>query len=95
MVVRFPLNKELAMSSPRIVGQNIDTFIGNARLSGEFPDDLAGQLEDLKRRSQEAEEDIPTLWHFAGERSSSSSHMGRDDSGSGFCIRPVFMSMWG
>jgi hypothetical protein len=53
--------------TPSIVGQNIDTFIGNARLTGDFPDDLAAQLEDFKRRSQEAEEDLPTLWQFAGE----------------------------
>jgi hypothetical protein len=25
---------------PHLVGQNIDTFIGNARVNGEFPDDL-------------------------------------------------------
>jgi hypothetical protein len=50
-----------------LVGQNIDTFIGNARVNGEFPDRLAAQLEDLKRRSQEAEEDLPTPWQFAGE----------------------------
>jgi hypothetical protein len=53
--------------APYLVGQNIDTFIGNARITGEFPDGLAGQLEDLKRRSQEAEEDLPTSWQFAGE----------------------------
>ena len=52
------------MPHPHLVGQNIDTFIGNARIDGDFPDDLAGQLENLKRRSQEAEEDMP---HFAGE----------------------------
>src|SRR5262245_51074219 len=52
---------------PSIVGQNIDTFIGNARVSGDFPDKLADQLEDLKRQSQEAEEDLPTPWRFAGE----------------------------
>src|SRR5262245_42528433 len=52
---------------PSIVGQNIDTFIGNARVSGDFPDKLADQLEDLKRQSQEAEEDLPTPWQFAGE----------------------------
>jgi hypothetical protein len=49
------------------VGQNIDTFIGNARVGGEFPEALADQLDDLKRRSQEAEEDLPTPWQFAGE----------------------------
>jgi hypothetical protein len=52
---------------PHLVGQNIDTFIGNARVNAEFPDELAAQLEDLKRRSQEAEEDLPTPWQFAGE----------------------------
>jgi hypothetical protein len=26
---------------PHLVGQNIDTFIGNACVKGEFPDDLA------------------------------------------------------
>src|SRR5690348_2207924 len=55
------------MSSPHLVGANIDTFIGNARLTGDFPDDLAAHLEELKRRSQEAEEDLPTTWQFAGE----------------------------
>jgi hypothetical protein len=29
------------MPSPRLVGANIDTFISNARLGGDFPDDLA------------------------------------------------------
>jgi hypothetical protein len=53
--------------APRIVGANIDTFIGDARLNGAFPDGLADQLEDLKRRSQEAEEDLPAPWQFAGE----------------------------
>jgi hypothetical protein len=53
--------------APHLVGQNIDTFIGNARVNGDFPDELAAQLEELKRRSQEAEEDLPTLWQFAGE----------------------------
>ena len=53
--------------SPAIVGANIDTFIGNARVNGEFPDALAAHLEDLKRRSQEVEEDLPTSWRFAGE----------------------------
>jgi len=53
--------------TPQIVGQNIDTFIGNARVNADFPDELAAQLEDLKQRSQEAEEDLPTPWRFAGE----------------------------
>ncbi len=55
------------MSHPQLVGQNIDTFIGNARINVDFPDALADHLEDLKRQSQEAEEDQPTLWQFAGE----------------------------
>jgi hypothetical protein len=55
------------MATPMLVGANIDTFIGNARLGGEFPEGLAGQLEDLKRQSQEAEEDLATPWRFAGE----------------------------
>jgi hypothetical protein len=55
------------MSSPVLVGAKIDTFIGNARLNGDFSDALAEQLEDLKRRSQEAEDDLPTPWQFAGE----------------------------
>ncbi len=53
--------------APHLVGQNIDTFIGNARVNGDFPDVLAAQLEELKRRSQDTEEDLPTLWQFAGE----------------------------
>jgi hypothetical protein len=55
------------MADPTLVGANIDTFIGNARLRGDFPDALAAQLEELKRRSQDAEEDLPTSWRFAGE----------------------------
>jgi hypothetical protein len=49
------------------VGANIDTFIGNARVSGDFPEELAAHLEELKRQSQDAEEDLPTPWRFAGE----------------------------
>jgi hypothetical protein len=55
------------MPSAGIVGANIDTFIGNARLSSDFPDELAAHLEDLKRQSQDVEEDLPTPWQFAGE----------------------------
>jgi hypothetical protein len=55
------------MPSTRLVGANIDTFIGNARLSGDFPEELTTHLEELKRQSQDAEEDLPTLWRFAGE----------------------------
>ena len=32
-----------------IVGQNIATFIGNTRLAGQFPNDLAQHFQDLKR----------------------------------------------
>ena len=55
------------MPSPHLVGANIDTFIGNARVSGNFPEELAAQLEERKQQSQDAEEDIPTPWRFAGE----------------------------
>jgi hypothetical protein len=58
---------EVPSPSPAIVGANIDPFIGNARVHGEFPDELAAHPEDLKRRSQESEEDLPTSWRFAGE----------------------------
>jgi hypothetical protein len=27
---------------PQVVGQNIDTFIGKARVNANFPDELAG-----------------------------------------------------
>ena len=60
-------NTTASGAHPSVMGQNIDTFIGNARLNAEFPDELADQFEDLKRRSQEAEEDLPTPWQFAGE----------------------------
>jgi hypothetical protein len=53
--------------TPQLVGATIATFIGNVSLTGDFSDDLAAQLEDLKRRSQAAEEDIPLPWRFAGE----------------------------
>jgi hypothetical protein len=53
--------------SPHLVGANIDIFIGNVRLRGDFPDALAAQLGERKRQSQEAEEDLPTSWRFAGE----------------------------
>jgi hypothetical protein len=58
--------KEMPIA-PHLVGQNIDTFIGNARINGDFPDDLAAHLGELKRQSQDAEENIPTPWQFAGE----------------------------
>lgn len=53
--------------SPSLVGSNIDTFIANARIGGDFPDDLAHELDELKIQAQEAEEDRPTCFAFAGE----------------------------
>ena len=82
----------VSVPHPHLVGQNIDTFIGNARIDGDFPDDLAGQLEDLKRRSQEAEEDMPTRGSLRA-KSSSSSRTELGDSGGGSCIRPASTSM--
>jgi hypothetical protein len=55
------------MSQPHLVGQNIDTFIGNARVTGDFTDEVADQLDELKGHGQEAEVDLPTPWQFAGE----------------------------
>jgi hypothetical protein len=52
---------------PAIVGANIDTFIGNVKTDEEFPLELAEQLDRLKGESQEADEDIPTPYTFAGE----------------------------
>jgi hypothetical protein len=49
-----------------ILGANIDTFIASARV-GHYPDDLAHELEERKVQSQEAEEDLPTRFVFAGE----------------------------
>ena len=40
------------MPSPYLVEANIDRFIGNARVSGDFPDELAAHLEERKRQSQ-------------------------------------------
>jgi hypothetical protein len=51
----------------QVVAANIDTLILNVRLGAEFPDDLAAQLDVLKEACQEAEEDIPTAFTFAGE----------------------------
>ena len=77
---------------PHLIGQNIDTFIGNARINGDFPDDLAGQLEDLKRHSQDARR----IYRRPGTlpaKSSSSNHMEQDGNGDGFCTRPASTSM--
>jgi hypothetical protein len=57
----------MALAVPALLGANIDTFIANARINADFPDGLGAHLEDLKRHSQEAEEDLPTPWRFAGE----------------------------
>jgi hypothetical protein len=50
---------------PTIVGANIDTWILNVK--GELPEWLADELDRLKAASQEADEDVPTPWTFAGE----------------------------
>ena len=49
----------------QIVGANIDTWLINVK--GKLPDGLAEELDFLKEASQEADEDIPTRWTFAGE----------------------------
>jgi hypothetical protein len=49
----------------QIVGANIDTWLINVK--GKLPDGLAEELDFLKEASQEADEDIPTRWSFAGE----------------------------
>jgi hypothetical protein len=48
-----------------VVGENIDTFIAN--IHGKLSDDLAAELDLLKEASQEADDDVPTAWTFAGE----------------------------
>ncbi len=48
-----------------IVGANIDTWILNVK--GELPGALGEELDRLKEASQEADEDVPTPWTFAGE----------------------------
>lgn len=48
-----------------IVGANIDTWLIN--IKGKLSDELADALDFLKEASQEADEDIPTRWTFAGE----------------------------
>src|SRR5690348_1702414 len=50
---------------PTIVGANIDTWILNVK--GELPGALGEELDHLKETSQEADEDVPTPWCFAGE----------------------------
>jgi hypothetical protein len=51
-----------------IVADNIDTLILNAKLRQDFPLELARQLEVLKEASQDAEEDLVTVFTLAGER---------------------------
>ncbi len=53
------------MTRYQIVGANIDTWLINVK--GKLPDGLAEELDFLKEASQEADEDIPTRWAFAGE----------------------------
>src|SRR5258706_9719017 len=50
---------------PTIVGANIDTWLLNVK--GALPEELADELDRLKAASQEADEDVPTPWTFAGE----------------------------
>ena len=53
------------MTQHQVVGANIDTWLINVK--GKLPDGLAEELDFLKEASQEADEDIPTRWTFAGE----------------------------
>src|SRR5262249_47304321 len=48
-----------------LVGENIDTWIINVK--GGLATDLDRQLETLKQESQDADDDLPTPWDFAGE----------------------------
>lgn len=52
---------------PKVVGMNVDTLYLNVRTASDFPAALAEQLDALKLASQQADEDIPTPWTFAGE----------------------------
>src|SRR5260370_21606613 len=56
----------MASQPPRIVGANIDTWLNNVVLA-DFPADLAAELDTLKQAAQEAKDDLPTCWAFAGE----------------------------
>src|SRR5215813_8667775 len=55
-----------------IVGANVDTLILNVK--GELDGDLDAELDRVKQASQEADEDIPTSWTFAGEVLSIKAH---------------------
>ncbi len=46
------------MSAPSIAGQNINTFIENARVSGAFPEELADQLEEENWRLKQLVADL-------------------------------------
>jgi hypothetical protein len=48
-----------------LVGENVDTLIINVK--GALAATLDQQLETLKQASQEADDDLPTPWTFAGE----------------------------
>jgi hypothetical protein len=49
----------------QVVGANIDTWLINVK--GKLPDGSAEELDFLKEASQEADEDKPMRWSFAGE----------------------------
>lgn len=53
------------MAGHALVGANVDTLIVNVK--GRLAPDLDALLEHLKEASQEADEDIPMPWTFAGE----------------------------
>src|SRR5690348_12666239 len=48
-----------------LVGANVDTLIINVK--GALAADLDADLDRLKQASQEADDDMPTPWTFAGE----------------------------
>src|SRR5262249_40020121 len=49
------------------IGANTDTWILNVKTGGNFPTELAEQLDGLKAASQEVESDLATPWTFEGE----------------------------
>jgi hypothetical protein len=55
------------MSDYTVVGANVDTWILNVKVAGNFPTELAEQLDGLKVASQEVESDLATPWTFEGE----------------------------
>jgi hypothetical protein len=50
----------------RALAANVDTVILNVKLPA-LPDGLEADLDLLKAASQEADDDVPTAWTFAGE----------------------------